>query len=63
MTEQPTQPGTTQPAGAGLDDDEMVREVEQQTSSDLKAEERFEREADGATSDTEAAKDPDGVGR
>jgi hypothetical protein len=50
------------PAGEGLTDEEMVEQVESQTSSDLEAEELFEAEADGATSDTEAAKDPGGVG-
>ena len=50
------------PAGEGLTDEEMVEQVESQTSSDLEAEELFEGEADGATSDTEAAKDPGGVG-
>ena len=53
---------TTQPAGEGVSDEEFVEQVEGQTSSDLEAEELFEQEADGATSDTEAAKDPDGVG-
>ena len=60
MTEQP---GRTEPAGKGLSDEEMVEQVEGQTSSDLEVEELFEAEADGATSDTEAAKDPDSVGR
>jgi hypothetical protein len=35
----------------------MAAEVEGQTSSDLQAEEKFEAEAGGATSDTEAAKE------
>jgi hypothetical protein len=56
------QPGTTRPAGEGLSDEELVREVEEQTSNDLKAEPQFEAEADGAASDTEAAKDPGSVG-
>jgi hypothetical protein len=43
-------------AGEGVSDEEMVREVAEQTSSDLKAEDVFEREADGTTTDTEAAK-------
>ena len=34
----------------------MAREVADQTSSDLKADDVFEREADGAAGDTEAAK-------
>ena len=58
-----TEPGSTRPAGEGLSDEDMVEQVEGQTSSDLEVEEKFEAEADGATSDTEAAKDPDGVGR
>jgi hypothetical protein len=56
------QSSSTQPAGAGVSDEEFVEQVEGQTSSDLEVEEKFEAEADGATSDTEAAKDPGGVG-
>lgn len=48
--------GETKPAGEGVSDDEMVREVADQTSSDLNAEDVFKREADGAAGDTEAAK-------
>jgi hypothetical protein len=48
----------THPAGEGISDEEMAREVEEQTSSDLKAEPAFEEESEGATSDVEAAKDP-----
>jgi hypothetical protein len=48
--------GDTKPAGEGVSDEEMVREVADQTSSDLAAEDVFEREADGAASDTEIAK-------
>jgi hypothetical protein len=48
--------GDTKPAGEGVSDEEMVREVAGQTSSDLAAEDVFEREADGAASDTEIAK-------
>jgi hypothetical protein len=51
--------GETRPAGEGVSDDEMVREVADQTSSDLTAEAVFEREADGAKDDTEAAKSED----
>ena len=47
---------STRAAGEGLSDEEMVQQVADQTSSDLKAEDVFEREADGAASDTEAAK-------
>jgi hypothetical protein len=43
-------------AGAGLTDKEMAQQVADQTSSDLKHADVFEREADGATTDTEAAK-------
>lgn len=49
-------PGETKPAGEGVSDEEMVREVADQTSSDLKADDIFEREADGAAGDVEAAK-------
>jgi hypothetical protein len=49
------QPGTTAPAGEGVSDEEMVEQVAEQTSSDLAVEEAFEREADGAASDEEAA--------
>ena len=53
-------PGQTRPAGEGVSDEEMAREVADQTSSDLKAGEVFEREADGTAGETEAAKaDPD----
>ncbi len=54
--------GKTEPAGEGVSDEEMVAEVEDATSSDLEAEPAFEAEVEGASSDTEAAKDPDGVG-
>ncbi len=50
--------GETRPAGEGISDEEMSREVASQTSSDLKADDVFEREADGAAGDTEAAKAP-----
>lgn len=49
-------PGETTAAGEGLSDEEMAREVAGQTSSDLKADDVFQREADGASSDVEAAK-------
>jgi deglycase len=50
----------SRPAGEGLSDDEMARQVAEQTSSDRKAQDVFERESAGAASDTEAAKaDPD----
>jgi large subunit ribosomal protein L4 len=47
--------GATKPAGEDVSDEDAVTEVAEQTSSDLKAEDVFEREADGATTDTEAA--------
>jgi large subunit ribosomal protein L4 len=49
-----TDAGTTEAAGAGLSDEAAVTEVAEQTSSDLKAEDVFEREADGATTETAA---------
>jgi large subunit ribosomal protein L4 len=57
-----TDKGETEPAGEGVSDKEMVSEVEGATSSDREAEPAFEAEAEGASSETEAAKDPDGVG-
>jgi large subunit ribosomal protein L4 len=53
MAETP-QAGETKPAGEGLSDEAAVAEVAEQTSSDRKAEDVFEREADGATTDTAA---------
>ena len=47
------------PAGEGLTDEQMVEQVEEQTSSDLKAEPVFEAEADGAADDGEAAETKD----
>lgn len=44
------------PAGEGLSDEEMVEQVAGQTASDLKYSDVFERESEGASSDTEAAK-------
>ena len=52
--------GETRPAGEGVSDEEMAKQVAGQTSSDLKADDVFERESDGAAGDTEAAKaDPE----
>ena len=67
MSEQSSTPatdaGTTKPAGDGIDDTTMAEQVGGQTDSDLKHEDVFEREADGATSDVEAAKaDADEIG-
>ena len=57
MSEQPaTSAGTTKPAGEGVGDEELAEQVAEQTSSDLEVEGAFEREADGATTDTEVAK-------
>ena len=57
MSEQPaTDAGSTKPAGEGVSDDELAEQVGEQTSSDLQAEDVFERESDGAATDTEAAK-------
>jgi len=53
---QATDKGHTEPAGAGLSDEQMAEQVAGQTASDLKNADVFEREADGATTDTEAAK-------
>jgi hypothetical protein len=43
-------------AGEDITDEEMRKEVAGQTDSNRKAEDVFEREQDGASSDTEAAK-------
>ena len=57
MSEQPaTSAGTTRAAGEGVDDQELAQQVARQTDSNLEVEGAFEREADGASSDTEAAK-------
>ena len=46
----------TTAAGEGLTDEEMADQVADQTSSDLREADVFKREADGAATDTEAAK-------
>lgn len=57
MTEQPaTSAGTTRPAAEGIDDRTLAEQVGEQTDSNLEVEGAFEREADGAVTDTEAAK-------
>ncbi len=57
MSEQPaTDAGTTRPAGEGVDDSELSKQVADQTDSNLEVEETFERESDGTATDTEAAK-------
>lgn len=43
-------------AGEGLSDEEMARQVAAQTSSELDQKDFFEREAEGAVTETEAAK-------
>jgi hypothetical protein len=52
MTEHPD----NHASGEGLTDQEMMKQVAEQTSSELKHKDVFEREADGTTTDTEAAK-------
>ena len=42
-------------AGDGISDEEMVEQVNRQTDSELQQKDFFERESDGATTDTEAA--------
>lgn len=44
------------PAGEGLTDEEMAAQVANQTDSELQQADVFKREADGAATDTEAAK-------
>jgi len=51
-----TDAGTTRPAGEGVSDDQLQEQVAEQTSSDLEVEGAFEREAEGAATETEAAK-------
>jgi len=48
--------GTSTTAGEGVSDAELVQQVAGQTSSDLEVEGAFERESDGAATETEAAK-------
>ena len=56
VSEKPaTDAGTTKPAGEGVSDEQAAKELADQTSSDFKAEDVFERESDGASTDTEAA--------
>ncbi len=57
MSETPaTSAGTTKPAGEGVDDKELSEQVAEQTDSNLEAEAAFERESDGAATDTAIAK-------
>jgi hypothetical protein len=46
---------STKPAGEGITDDEMVKEVAEQTANDLAVQETFKQEKDGAKDDGEAA--------
>lgn len=48
--------GSTRPAGEGVSDEQMSEQVAEQTSSDLNAEDVFERDTDGVENPTEAAK-------
>ena len=48
--------GDVQRAGEGLSDQEMVDQVADQTPSEERYADVFKREADGTTTDTEAAK-------
>lgn len=47
---------TVKKAGDGVSDDELVEQVANQTDSELQQADVFKREADGASTDTEAAK-------
>lgn len=46
----------THRAGQGISDEQMVKQVADQTSSDLKHADVFARESHGTSTDTEAAK-------
>jgi UDP-glucose 4-epimerase len=48
--------GEVHEAGEGVSDQEMIEQVGEQTSSDLKYADVFKREADGTSTDVEAAK-------
>ena len=48
--------GEVHSAGEGLSDDEMAEQVSAQTPSEERHADVFKREADGAATDTEAAK-------
>jgi hypothetical protein len=51
-----TENGKTTEAGAGLTDEEMVEQVAEQSPAEERYADVFKREADGTTTDTEAAK-------
>jgi hypothetical protein len=46
----------TERAGEGVSDEEMIEQVAEQTDSQHQQADVFKREADGTTTDTEAAK-------
>ena len=48
--------GNVHAAGEGLSDDELAQQVADQTPSEERYADVFKREADGTTTDTEAAK-------
>lgn len=48
--------GDVHAAGEGLSDEQMAQQVADQTPSEERHADVFEREADGTTTDTEAAK-------
>jgi hypothetical protein len=48
--------GDNYQAGEGMSDDEMVKQVADQTSSTMREADVFKREKDGTSTDTEAAK-------
>jgi hypothetical protein len=49
--------GNTQPAGEGVDDDELAKKVAGETASDLEAKDVFERESGGTDTDKPAAEE------
>jgi hypothetical protein len=54
-SDSPGNVGDTEAAGAGLSDEQFAQRVAGQTSSDLQAEDIFEREADSTTTDEPVA--------
>lgn len=48
--------GEIHEAGEGLSDEQLAEQVSRQTPSEERYKDVFEREADGTTTDTEAAK-------
>jgi hypothetical protein len=55
MSAESDSPGTTKPAGEGLSDEQMAEQVAEQTDSNLQVKGFFERESDGAATETAAA--------